>query len=166
MESIKGSASILYIVDNGIDVPVACLTSNGMSESSETIETTTRDNAGWKTALATKQSYTISVAGLATKDDEDSGNSVYSYRRLRKLKRDRIVFDWKIKTLSGWYVDSGKAIITDISFDDPVDDFISFSATLEGFGKPNDGTDRIYVLSNDAKTEIYSDLQNNLIKTQ
>lgn len=138
MELIKGSASLFYIVRNGIEIPVGCLTSNPIDESAEMMETTTRDNEGWRTSVPMMQSYSIALDGFMTMDDPNSGKNIISYRELRKIKRNREQIVWKIKTLNGWYVDSGKAYIESISFTDPVDDFIGFSASLVGYGIPND----------------------------
>ena len=136
MDFIKGQESLLFIKKGESFLPVACLTSNNLSEESDTIETTTRDNIGWKTQLATNQSYSIDISGVMIKDDLDSGNSVFSYQQLRKLKRDRTIFDWKIITLAGYFVDYGKGQILSISNSNEVEDMIGFSATLKGFGKP------------------------------
>mgnify|MGYP000868614830 CR=1 FL=1 len=138
MELIKGSASLFFIVRNGVEIPVGCLTSNPIDESAEMMETTTRDNEGWKTSIPMMQSYSIALDGFMTMDDPNSGRNIISYRELRKIKRNREQIVWKIKTLNGWYVDSGKAYIENISFTDPVDDMIGFSASLVGYGIPND----------------------------
>lgn len=163
MKGIKGTASIFYIVENGVDIPVACLTSNPFSESAETLDTTTRENGGWKTSLPTMQEYGITLNGLMAMDDPDTGNNVFSFRRLRQMKRERKVFHWKIKTLKGWYIDYGKAVITEISFDDPADGFITFSATLQGWGRPDETFER-EILSNEPKTLVYTN-KNALITT-
>ena len=138
MELIKGSQSLFYIVRNGVEIPVGCLTSNPIDESAEMMETTTRDNEGWRTSIPMMQSYSIALEGFMTMDDPNSGKNIISYRELRKIKRNREQIVWKIKTLNGWYVDSGKAYIENISFTDPVDDMIGFSASLVGYGIPND----------------------------
>lgn len=148
MELIKGSESLFYIVKNGVTIPVGCLTSNPIEENSEMMETTTRDNAGWRTSIPTMQSYTIPLEGFMTYDDENSGNNIISYRELRRIKRDKELIVWKIKTLKGLYVDSGKAYIESIAFTDPVDDMIGFNASLVGYGMPSTSV---------ADYDIYSD---------
>jgi len=148
MELIKGSESLFYIVKNGVTIPVGCLTSNPIEENSEMMETTTRDNAGWRTSIPTMQSYTIPLEGYMTYDDENSGNNIISYRELRRIKRDKELIVWKIKTLKGLYVDSGKAYIESIAFTDPVDDMIGFNASLVGYGMPSTAV---------ADYDIYSD---------
>ncbi|MEF9476801.1 hypothetical protein OWR28_02665 [Chryseobacterium sp. 1B4] len=145
-------------------MPAACLTASPISENSETIKTTTRDNAGWNTDYPTNQSYTIALSGVMIKDDADSGNNVVSYRELRSYKRNRTLIEWMRKTLSGWYVDSGKAHITDISDSDSAGELITFTATLLGYGKPEEGTDKVYLLG-DNDGEILGDNDNTVIKT-
>ncbi|QIY92248.1 phage tail tube protein [Chryseobacterium gallinarum] len=156
MEQIKGEENLFYIKKNNTWVPVACLTASPINEQSETISTTTRENAGWNTDLVTNQSYTIELSGMMIKDDVDSGNNVISYRELRSYKRNRVLIEWMRKTLSGYYVDSGKAHITTISDNDAAGEFISFNATLLGYGKPEESETRVYVLSDKTKTDIYT----------
>ena len=165
MEQIKGEENLFYIKKNNTWVPVACLTASPINENSETIKTTTRDNAGWNTDYITNQSYSIELSGMMIKDDVDSGNNIISYRELRSYKRNRVLIEWMRKTLSGWYVDSGKAHITTISDTDTAGEFISFSATLLGFGKPEESTDKIYLLG-EQKDTIYGDENNTVIKTE
>ncbi len=98
------------------------------------------------------------------KDDPDSGNNVVSYRELRSYKRNRTLIEWMRKTLSGWYVDSGKAHITEISDSDTVNELITFNATLLGYGKPVESTDKIYVLGTNER-EVLTDNINQVIKT-
>lgn len=165
MEQIKGEENLFYIKKNNMWIPAACLTASPISEQSETIKTTTRDNAGWATDYPTNQSYTIELSGMMIKDDSDSGNNVISYRELRSYKRNRVLIEWMRKTLSGWYVDSGKAHITAISDSDAAGEFISFSATLLGFGKPEESSDKIYVLGESTNT-LMGDKNNTIIKTE
>ncbi|WP_185269271.1 phage tail tube protein [Chryseobacterium indologenes] len=164
MKQIKGEENLFYIKKNNNWVPAACLTSSPISEESETIKTTTRDNAGWSTDYPTNQTYTIQLSGMMIKDDLDSGNNVVSYRELRSYKRNRTLIEWMRKTLSGYYVDSGKAHITSISDNDAVGEFISFNATLLGFGKPEESNERIHVLGIDDNT-LVGDKNYTIIKT-
>ncbi|KPE49771.1 phage tail tube protein [Chryseobacterium indologenes] len=164
MDQIRGEENLFYIKKNNTWVPVACLISSPVSEESETIKTTTRDNAGWNTNLPTNQSYSIELNGIMIKDDLDSGNNIISYRELRSYKRNRVLIEWMRKTLSGWYVDSGRAHITAISDSDTAGEFISFNATLLGYGKPEESTDKVYLLG-DNDGEILGDDDNTVIKT-
>ncbi len=157
MKHIKGIENLFYIKKNGVYFPVGCLTSSPISENVDMIDTTTRENQGWKTSLPTNQSYSISLSGLMVRDDDDNGVEVLSYRELRAKKRNKELIEWKRVTQGGYYVDSGKAYITDISDSDEADGFITFTATLQGFGKPIETSERIYVLGNVPKTAIYTD---------
>jgi hypothetical protein len=164
MNTIKGEENLFYIKKNGNWVLAACLTASPISESSETIKTTTRDNAGWNTDYPTNQSYTIQLSGLMLKDDPDSGNTVISYREMRSYKRNRALIEWMRKTLNGWYVDSGKAHITEISDSDTAGEEITFNATLLGYGKPEESTDKVYLLGTE-DNELLTDEINQVIKT-
>ncbi len=154
MDGIKGIENLFYIVIDGEDIPVGCLTGSPISKDVQMIETTTRENEGWITELPTNQSYTIQLDGLMVQDDEDSGNTIFSYRRLRQIKRNKELITWKRKTLNGYYIDSGKAHITNISDADTAGEFITFSATLKGFGRPEESSDITYILGNG--NEIYT----------
>lgn len=153
---VHGKESLFYIKKNTVWFPVGCLTSSPINEEVDMIETTTRENEGWKTAFPTNQSYTIPLNGFVVMDDEDAGVEVLSYRELRKMKRNKELVEWKRETLSGYYIDKGFAFITAISDADPADGFATFQATLQGFGAPNEDKERIYILGNGDKTEIYT----------
>lgn len=153
---IKGKFSLFYIKKNGVWFPVGCLTSSPLSETVDMIDTTTRENEGWKTSLPTNQGYTIELSGLMIQDDDDSGNEILSYRELRSKKRNKELIEWKRTTLNGYYVDSGRAYITSISDSDEADGFITFQATLNGYGEPLESNERIYILGNDNKTQVYT----------
>lgn len=153
---IKGKESLFYIKKNDEWFPVGCLTSSPFSEDVEMLGTTTRENEGWKTSLPTNQSYSINLSGLMVQDDHDSGNQVLSYRELRSMKRNRQLVEWQRKTLDGYYIDSGKAYITNISDSDEADGFITFQATLQGYGKPEESYDRVYILGDGSRTQIYT----------
>ena len=156
LSSIKGEESLFYIKKDDVFFPVGCLTSSPISDDVEMIGTTTRDNDGWKTSKPTNQGYTIELAGLMVQDDYDSGNEILSYRELRTKKRNKELVEWKRITLNGYYIDSGKAYITAISDSDSAGEFISFTASLVGYGRPEESSERVYVLVNNPKTEIYT----------
>ena len=65
MEIVKANDKVLFIQRAGVFLPVACLTSNGMSESIEMIPTTTRFSQGWETARPNLQQAQITFEGLA-----------------------------------------------------------------------------------------------------
>ena len=154
--AIKGKESLFYIDIDGVYFPVGCLTSSPLSEDVQMLNTTTRENDGWVTELPTTQSYTIALDGLMVMDDEDSGSTMISYRKLRQFKRDKTLINWKRETLNGYYIDKGRAHIVSISDADPADGFITFQASLKGFGKPEEDSAKIYVLGNVPKTQLYT----------
>lgn len=165
MERYKGEEFILSIKAAG-DTDfrlVACITSAPLSESSEAIGTTTRENDGWVTSLPTNQSYTIAVDGVMIRDGMEA-NGTYSYHELRKLKRTKQVFEWIITAQNGYNIDKGRAVITEISYTDEVDEWVTFSATLVGFGAPIETDARVRVLGTPNGEEIYTYDENKAIK--
>src|SRR6185503_17927941 len=119
--AIKGKESLFFIEIDGVYFPVGCLTSSPISEDVQMLNTTTRENDGWVTELPTNQSYTIALDGQMVMDDEDSGSTMISYRKLRQFKRDKTLINWKRETLDGKYIDKGRAHIVSISDADPAD---------------------------------------------
>lgn len=137
MNYTLGEDRILYFKINGQYMPVGCLTGNSFEESSEVINTTTRDNQGWITSVPLVQSYSFSFEGLQINTTAAGGNfAVASYDKLKQLKRDKIRLDWKIQGSSCPIVDYGKCYIVALSETNNVGEFLSFSGNATGFGKP------------------------------
>jgi len=131
----NGVIKIVYIYDDGIYKPIGCLTSNSFSESSEFLETTTRQNTeGWKSSIPTQQSYTISLSGLLTLNNRT--DTLLTYRDLQKLKRDKTLFSWKINTQDPTISDFGSGYIASLSNNAEIDSFMDFSAEIIGYGQP------------------------------
>lgn len=130
---IKGRESILYIKYNDIWCPISCEVSSGISEQTQMTPTTTRANQGWATSKPTEQSYTIDFQGQAI---YEGGANILSYWRIREMKRNRQLVEWRRVTVSGAYIDEGKGIFTSVSDANEADTFVTFSASLEGFGRP------------------------------
>jgi hypothetical protein len=160
MANTNGSDRILYVKWQGNWLPVACLTDNSFSESSELLPTTTRDNSGWNTSRPTNQSYLISFDGLQLNSTVTGGNfSVASYDRLKIMKRNKMLIDWKIQGSEFPIVDYGKGYVNELSEASPVDDFLSFSGSITGYGIPltttlgefvlNDGNPDVLVVTNE-----------------
>lgn len=147
MDFYKGQDRILYIKVLGNYLPIACLQDNPFSETSEFIDTTTRDNKGWSTSRPNMQSYTISFSGLQVVTSVSGGNfSVVSYDKLKQLKRSKTLLEWKIEGETFPIIDYGKCYIQELSEATPVDEFLTFSGSLVGFGIPlttTKGTDVI-----------------------
>ena len=162
---INGTYRILYIKWEDDFLPIGCLTSDSFEESSETIDTTTRDNAGWTTSVPTNQSYSISFEGLIINTNFNAGDfTKISYDRLRVLKRSRTLIEWKTQDTNLVFVDSGYGYITDLSDSANIDEFISFSATIQGFGAPNSTTAQVLDIT-DGQGNNIEDGNENTIQT-
>ena len=154
MDFYKGQDRILFIKVLGNYLPIACLQDNPFSETSEFIDTTTRDNVGWTTSRPNMQSYNISFSGLQVVTSVAGGNfNVISYDKLKQLKRSRTLLEWKIE---GDFpiVDYGKCYISELSEATPVDEFLSFSGSLIGFGIPLTTTKGSEVLNSGNPLEV------------
>lgn len=169
MDFYNGEDRILYIKLNGYWLPIGCLTSNSLSESSEMLSTTTRDNNGWSTSRPTNQNYTVSFDGIQVNSTIAGGNfNEASYDRLKLLKRNKTLLDWKIQGEIFPVVDYGKGYISEISESASVDEFLSFSGSIIGFGEPKVTTKGEFVL-NDGNPEsivVTDENANQFIKTK
>ena len=133
---IDGTYSVLYLDIGEGFLPIGCLTANSFSESVETLDTTNVENGGWKTYVLTNQEYSIDFSGVAINTLYNGGDATkFSYDIMKIIKRNRVLIDWKVQDSAG-NVDSGKCYITDLSSESNIDEFISFNATLLGYGVP------------------------------
>lgn len=154
MDFYKGQDRILYIKILGNYLPIACLQDNPFSETSEFIDTTTRDNQGWSTSRPNMQSYSISFNGIQVVTSVAGGYfNVASYDKLKQLKRSKTLLEWKIEG-SFPVVDYGKAYIQELSEASPVDEFLAFSGSLVGFGIPLTTTKGTDVLNSGDPNEL------------
>lgn len=132
-----GDDRLLLIKRNGEYVPVGCLTDNGLSETSEFIGTTTRENGGWKTSRPVSQSYNITFAGYQENTTQPGGNfELLSYDALKGLKRSGSLVEWRIETTDLILIDEGRGYISSLSESAPSGDWLGFSGELIGFGVP------------------------------
>ncbi len=137
----NGTYRILYIKE-GIDyLPIGCLTENSFSEDSETLDTTTRENGGWRTSQPTLQSFNIDFSGLQINTRFTGADlTKISYDKLKELKRNRTLIEWKIENTDLVFLEYGKGYVTSLSEVNGVDEMISFSGSIEGFGEPVSST--------------------------
>ena len=134
MEFINGTLKILYIKQYGEYLPIGCLTDNSFSESAEMLDTTVRTNTnGWTSSIPVGQSYSIDFSGLIP--TEVYSQNIFTYERLKYIKRQREVLEWKIDD-GGVITEFGSAYISNIGDTAIIDEFISFSCTLKGQGEP------------------------------
>lgn len=129
---IDGSERILYLRVNGAWQPIACLTGNSISETVDTIGTTTRQNTGWSTFKPTKQSYTISFSA----NQDISVASRVTYNTLKSLKRGMNLIEWKLEAISSGLVDIGYGYIIDLEETADVGRPMTMSGTIRGYGHP------------------------------
>jgi hypothetical protein len=169
MDYYNGSDRILYIKLNGNWLPIGCLTSNSLSESAEMLPTTTRDNDGWATSRPTTQNYTIAFEGIQVNTTVAGGNfNIASYDKLKLLKRSRTLLNWKIEGSIYPTVDYGKCYINELSEASSVEEFLSFSGSIMGYGIPLTRTLGEFVLNDgDPDVILTTDLSGNfIIKTK
>ena len=162
---INGTDRILYIKWNDDFLPIGCLSSDSFDESVDMLDTTTRDNQGWKTSTPTNQSYNISFDGVLINSNFTGGDtSKVSYDRLRVLKRNRTLIEWQIKDTNLTFVDSGYGYITSLSDSANLDEFVTFSASIVGYGQPSSTSFQSFILQ-DGNNNDLQDGNNNIIIT-
>jgi len=131
----NGANKLLYLYVDGEYFPIGCLTSNSFSEQADMLDTTTRQNAGgWKTSIPTNQSYNITFNGLITTNDKSG--TILTYDDLQTLKRNRTKINWKTNSELTGYSDFGMGYISSLSNDAAIDENISFSCEIVGYGEP------------------------------
>jgi predicted secreted protein len=148
--TIQGNDRVLFIKQNETFLPIACLTSNGMSENTEMFETSTRASGGWKTSLPDFQSYSLTFAGL----NQTTG---VSYETLQILKRNRIKIIWGVGLVDD-IVEQGFGYITDLSVTDDVNQSSVFTGTIEGYGAPEQNLSALGATLEDFLADFNGDL--------
>lgn len=138
MINYKGEQRILYLKINGQFLPIGCLNDNSFSETSESFESTIKGAASWKFNEILSQSYSINFNGIQILTSFLNTNFL-SYDTLKDLKRRRQLLEWKIEGDILEIVDSGFCYITELSESATVNELITFSGTLTGFGEPRIG---------------------------
>lgn len=132
---IKGENLILYVWDNTIYRPIACLTSNSLSETQNIIESQTKCDPGVIIKTAGTYSYELSAEGEYI-DTTSAGAEITSasHDYLHSIFGTSIT--WRLDTgLADTPFYYGTAIINDLSADFASgDDLATFSASLTGSG--------------------------------
>lgn len=165
MDLVNGADRILYVKIGENYVPIGCLSSNSFAETSEMIPTTTRDNKGWATSRPVNQNYTISFDGLQLNSTLVGGNfNVASYDKLKTIKRGSILIEWKLQGTVYPVVDYGFGYITELSEAAVVNEFMSFTGTITGYGEPmitslgtvllNDGNPNTVIATDETALEL------------
>lgn len=160
---INGTYRVLYIKWEDEFLPIGCLTSDNFSENVDMLPTTTRDNNGWKTSVPTNQSYNISFDGILENTNFNGGDfTKISYDRLRVLKRNKTLIEWKMSDSNLVFVDSGKGYINELSDGANIDEYITFNASIEGYGEPLSTTEQVFEITDGNNNNITDGQGNNL----
>ena len=135
-EKLLGDVEILYLYDGSAYEPIACLTSNDLSETRNVIESQTKCDPGVTVKQSGSYSYEISFEGEYIKPEagKASWTAIAAYIRSVSLSDAT----WKIITTyadATTNIEFGNGIITDLSKTSPAgDELITFSGSLSGSG--------------------------------
>jgi len=132
---IKGELLILSVWDSSIYRPIACLTSNNLSETQNIIESQTKCDPGVVTKTPGAYSYELSAEGEYIDTTSATGAiTLASHDYLHEVFGTEVT--WRLATgLTDKPFYYGTAIINDLSGDFASgDDLATFSATLTGSG--------------------------------
>tara|TARA_R110000823_G_C15854823_1_gene492556 strand:+ start:499 stop:954 length:456 start_codon:yes stop_codon:yes gene_type:complete len=145
---IEGVYSVLYIKWQGVFLPIGCLTSDSFNEDIDTLDV--NRSSTYRGSIPTNQSYNISFDGLVIGTSNTGGDSTkISLDRLTNLKTNRTLIEWKTEASNSVFIDSGFGYITNLSKSSNIDEFISFNATIQGFGAPSSYSQLDLYLQND-----------------
>jgi len=133
----NGSNSILYIKFNEVFAPVACLTSHSISEVTDALETSVNvsQGASWRTYTPDYQAYDLQASGLKINDQSGEFEARVSLPKLKTLKRNRVIFEWEVRTEGGDFIESGTGFITSLTENADVGEFINFDVSIKGVGE-------------------------------
>lgn len=166
MDFVNGQDRILFVKYNGIYMPIGCLTGNNFDKTVEMLDTTTRDNKdSWSTSVPSLQSYSISFSGIQVNSTLTGGNfNIASYDKLTDLSDNRIRIEWKIQGSVFPVVNYGEGYISSLGEVNNVGEFMSFSGTITGYGKPlktslgtvllNNGDPNVIIQTDDTGNEL------------
>lgn len=137
-----GSLMMLYIRSGGAWKPVACLTSNGISESWDFAETQTKCDPGVTRRKPTTYSYEIPIEGLFTDTTGAGGDTAKaSWDSIKTIARAKTITEWKMALLRengtedvNFAPQYGTSYFSALEITTPEGDFISFTATMLGDG--------------------------------
>jgi predicted secreted protein len=112
------------------------LTSNSLSDTTDTRETTTKQSGTHKEYLPAFQDKTLSFEGLTTHTPTSQG-----LEDLRAAKAAGTIVDWEWGTgVVGTPKLTGKGIITSLDEDAPYDGDVTFSGEIQNTGDPVSST--------------------------
>lgn len=134
---IKGENLVLYVHDGSIYRPIACLTSNALSQTRSIIETQTKCDPGVTDKDVGPMSYELTFEGNYI-DTTSVGAEVTkaSHDYMKSIMDAGTAVTWKLDTgLTDTTAYYGSAFLSDLETTMPAgDEFTSFSGTLAGDG--------------------------------
>lgn len=135
----NGTLICLYKEISGVDTKIANLTSTDFELTKDTIDATNKDGNNYKEFLVGLSSWTMSAEGIF---EEDGSTTNHSPKDLL----DDIIAGAEITVVMGNADEtgdlklSGSAVLTNFSWNAPVNDVSTFSCTLQGSGTLTVGT--------------------------
>lgn len=121
--ALAGRGGSIWVSPNKI----AEMTSWSLEMSADTIDTTNFDSNDWGEFLMSFKSWTVSAEGNYKPDDTQGQKALIS------AYLNSTPVDLLLKVSNATYF-SGKAYVTSLSVETPVDDKVSFSCELQGSG--------------------------------
>lgn len=135
----NGTLICLYKEISGVNTKIANLTSTDFELTKDTIDATNKDGQNYKEFLVGLSSWTMSAEGIF---EEDGSTTNHSPKDLL----DDIIAGQEITVVMGNADEagdlklSGSAVLTNFSWNAPVNDVSTFSCTLQGSGALTVGT--------------------------
>lgn len=131
---------------NGTDITlrysgqvIARLTSNDFNLTSEILDTTSKDDAGWRTILPAKKSFNFSAEGFY--EEKPNAPTKKYYEDLYDALIAGTALTVRIGgTAAGTEYYEGIVYVSNITLGAPVEDTTTYSVTLEGSGALTKGT--------------------------
>ena len=138
----SGSLFMLYIRNSGTWKPIACLTSNGISESWDFAETVTKCDPGVTRRKPTTYSYEIPFEGVFTDTSGAGGDTAKaSWDTIKGIARAKTLAEYQIALLRdngtedpNFAAQFGTAYFSALDITGAEGEFITFSGTLLGDG--------------------------------
>jgi hypothetical protein len=116
--------------------PVACLTSNGISESTDFAETVTKCDPGVTVVTPTNYSYSISFEGLLTDTTSMGGDTAKaSWDAIKGIQRAKDKVEWKMATVDSDLVEQyGEGYFDALEITGAAGENIAFTGSIKGTG--------------------------------
>lgn len=121
---------LLYVNTGTADTPnyikVAGQRGATLTRENETIDASSKDNAGWSDDEYGMSTWTIEGEGVIVEDDQ-------AFRALEEAFMNRLTLLARFQTAAGNKYE-GQALVTNLTLEAPYDDMATYSLTLQGKG--------------------------------